>query len=50
MEVDALFDLAIVELEMHNKCVRMTDKSPAGWNMVREYLEHDLPEDEADDR
>jgi hypothetical protein len=49
-EVHNYVRLAISALLQRNKCIKMADKSPAGWALVDEYLGCDLASDEEDDR
>jgi hypothetical protein len=40
---------AVKAIMVRNKHIKMADASPAGWGMVREYLNNGLADDDADD-
>ena len=40
----------ILDVEKRMKCIKIADRSPAGWDTVAEYLSDDLASDSSDER
>ena len=38
------------KIHKHNKCIKLADKSPGGWDTVREYMSDDLVSDTDDEK
>ena len=47
-QADSRTNEAIAKLKERNKHIRLADRSPGGWDTVREYQDDDLADDEAD--
>ena len=48
--VSELCKSAIEQVRKRNKCIKLADKSPGGWDTVKEYLSDDLASDSDDDK
>ena len=45
-----LIDDMVVQLEKRQKLLKLADRSPGGWDTVKEYLSDDLADDSADEK